>query len=60
MRIGFNFTRSEVLPIANKLLNDGHINYYEILIDNFLHLDPHELLATIKCPVAFHIMRSRF
>lgn len=60
MRIGFNFTRSEVLPIANKLLNDGHIDYYEILIDNFLHLDPHELLATIKCPVSFHIMRSRF
>ena len=60
MRIGFNFTRSEVLPITNKLLNDGHIDYCEILIDNFLHLDPHELLAAIKCPVAFHIMRSRF
>lgn len=60
MRIGFNFTSAEGLPIVNKLLADNLIDYCEILIDNFLHLDPKDIKRNFDCPVAFHIMRSCF
>ncbi|MFP2872753.1 methanobactin biosynthesis protein MbnB [Acetobacter tropicalis] len=60
MRIGFNFTSAEGLPIAKRLLADNLIDYCEILIDNFLHLDPKDIRNHFDCPIAFHIMRSCF
>jgi uncharacterized protein (UPF0276 family) len=43
------------------LVRTGHADYYELLIDNFLHVPPAQLRQALgDAPVAFHIMQSRF
>jgi methanobactin biosynthesis cassette protein MbnB len=61
MRIGFNFTQGAALPLIQRLLAERHIDFCEILIDNFVHLPPVELKQAFDgCAVGFHIMQSRF
>ncbi len=60
MRIGFNFTLGETLPLVRQLAQEGAIDYCELLIDNFMQVPPQELAEAFDVPVAFHIMFSRF
>jgi uncharacterized protein len=60
MQIGFNFTSGSTLPLFRQLISEGRIDFVEILIDNFLQVSPKELAAAFDCPVAFHIMFSKF
>lgn len=60
MRIGFNYTLGDTAPVVRKLLEAGHIDYVELLIDNFLAVPIDELEAGFAAPVGFHIMFSKF
>ena len=60
MQIGFNFTLGPTLPLFRQLISERRIDFVEILIDNFLQVDPKELATAFDCPVAFHIMFSKF
>ncbi len=60
MQIGFNFTLNGTLDMVQRMIKERQIDYCEILIDNFLYMPPHELLDAFDCPVAFHIMFSKF
>jgi uncharacterized protein len=60
MQIGFNFTLGSTLPLFRQLISERRIDFVEILIDNFLQVDPKELAAAFDCPVALHIMFSKF
>lgn len=60
MQIGFNFTMGATIPIVRQLYRERHIDYCELLTDNFLHVDPDAIARAFDCPVAFHIMLSRF
>lgn len=60
MQIGFNFTLTDTLGNVRRLIAEKRIAFCELLIDNFLHVPPAELASTFDCPVAFHIMHSRF
>lgn len=60
MQIGFNFTLTDTVANVRRLIAERRIAFCELLIDNFLHVPPTELAAAFDCPVAFHIMHSRF
>ena len=61
MRCGVNLTSPRVVPYVQELLDDSSADFCEILIDNFLHLDPCQVRDVIgDVPVGFHIMWSRF
>lgn len=60
MRIGFNFTLSDTHDMVRRLIAEGRIDYCELLIDNFLQVPPDDLARAFDCPVAFHIMFSKF
>ncbi|MBU3890429.1 methanobactin biosynthesis cassette protein MbnB [Methylosinus sporium] len=60
MQIGFNFTTNPTLDMVQRMIRERQIDYCELLIDNFLHVPPRELESVFKCPLAFHIMFSRF
>jgi len=60
VQIGFNFTLTDTVGSVRRLVADRRIAFCELLIDNFLQVNPTELRATFECPLAFHIMHSRF
>jgi uncharacterized protein len=60
MRIGFNFTLGDTYEMVQRMIAEGHIDYCEMLIDNFFCVPPAELATAFSCPVGFHIMFSRF
>ena len=60
MRIGFNFTLTETTAMVRRMIAEGHIDYCELLIDNFLCASPAELARAFDCPTGFHIMFSEF
>jgi methanobactin biosynthesis cassette protein MbnB len=60
VQIGFNFTLTDTVGTVRRLIADKHIAFCELLIDNFLHVPPHEFATAFDCPIAFHIMHSRF
>ncbi|BBU64224.1 hypothetical protein MSC49_41590 (plasmid) [Methylosinus sp. C49] len=60
MRIGFNFTLTETTEMVRRMIAEGHIDYCELLIDNFLCVPPAELARAFDCPTGFHIMFSEF
>jgi uncharacterized protein len=60
MRIGFNFTLGATLDMVQRMVAKGQIDYCELLIDNFLHVPPAEISEAFNCPLAFHIMLSKF
>jgi hypothetical protein len=60
MQIGFNFTLGSTLGLVQRLIREHHIDFCELLIDNFLHVPPQELRAAFDCPIGFHIMFSEF
>lgn len=61
MKIGVNFTSPHHLDLVKTILDAGRADFCEILIDNFLSVEPLSLLEALSGrPVAFHIMRSKF
>lgn len=61
MLIGVNITSAAGFRRAGQFWDDGLIDFFELLIDNFLHVEPGVLAAGIRGrPVAIHIMSSRF
>lgn len=61
MLIGVNLASPHSLPVVRALLRQGEAEFCEILVDNFLHLDPESLRIEIgSVPTAFHVMWSRF
>jgi uncharacterized protein len=60
MRLGFNFTLADTYELVQRMIAEKHIDYVELLIDNFLCVPPAELADAFDCPVGFHIMFSRF
>lgn len=60
MRLGFNFTLPDTYEMVQQLIAEGHIDYCELLIDNFFCVPPAEMAKAFSCPVGFHIMFSRF
>jgi hypothetical protein len=61
MRCGVNLTSPRVVPYVQELLEDNSADFCEILVDNFLHLEPGQIRDLIgDVPVGFHIMWSRF
>nr|WP_255608889.1 hypothetical protein [Methylosinus sp. Sm6] len=60
MKIGFNFTLPGSLGMVQKMIKARQIDYVELLIDNFLHLPPQELIDAFDCPVGFHMMLSKY
>ncbi len=60
MLIGFNYTLGDTAPLVRKLLAGRHIDYVELLIDNFLAVPIEALMDGFAAPVGFHIMFSKF
>lgn len=60
MQIGFNYTLGATYDMVRRMIDEKHIDYCELLIDNFLHVPPREIAEAFDCPVAFHIMLSKF
>lgn len=61
MLIGVNITSATSFRHAERFWHDGLIDFFELLIDNFLHLDPKLIARTLDGkPTALHIMTSRF
>jgi methanobactin biosynthesis cassette protein MbnB len=60
MQIGFNFTLNGTLSMVQQMIENRQIDYVELLIDNFLHLPPAQLADSFDCPVAFHMMLSKY
>jgi uncharacterized protein len=61
MRLGANITRNANFKMAEVFNRSGHLDFYELLLDNFLHLEPAQIRRRIgDTPVSFHIMGSRF
>ena len=61
MKTGINWTSPREKKYIEDIISSGKIDYVEILIDNFLHLDPFEIKSFLKdIPLSFHIMSSKF
>ncbi len=61
MKIGFNITSPESYTIAKRLAAVHAIDFAEILVDNFTHLDPQLISDSLHgLEVGFHIMKSEF
>lgn len=61
MKIGVNWSGQRELPVLKKILSSSKIDFVEILIDNFLCVDPASISSFLDgIPVNFHIMNSRF
>jgi methanobactin biosynthesis cassette protein MbnB len=60
MQIGFNFTLGKTYEMVQRMLAEGHIDFCELLIDNFFKVPADELARSFECPVGFHIMFSRY
>lgn len=61
MKLGANWSSPRELNYIKNIINDKRCHYVEILIDNFLNIDPREVKNELKGKeVSFHIMSSMF
>ncbi|OTA21663.1 hypothetical protein Xbed_00413 [Xenorhabdus beddingii] len=61
MKIGVNWSGQRELPVLIEILEKNHVDFIEIMIDNFLNTNPDSILKILngrRC--AFHIMNSQF
>jgi uncharacterized protein len=59
--VGINVTGRPALQRLRRFLADGLADFAELMLDDYLHLDPSCVARELRgCPVAFHIMASRF
>lgn len=60
-KVGINWTGVRDLKTLESMVSQNHIDFIEILIDNFLNCEVSSILDVIQdTPCAFHIMNSRF
>lgn len=61
MILGVNLTKFEQIKFFNQFYMEGKIDFVEILLDNFIDMDPGYVASLINnIPVSFHIMNSRY
>ena len=61
MLLGVNITSAASFRSAQRLGSQGLVDFFELLVDNFLHLSPEVVARDADGrPVALHIMSSRF
>ncbi|WP_457796300.1 methanobactin biosynthesis protein MbnB [Methylocystis sp. S23] len=60
MQVGLNFTLGGTHEMVQRMIDDGHLDYCELLIDNFLQAPPDDLARHFQCPVGFHVMFSKY
>jgi methanobactin biosynthesis cassette protein MbnB len=60
MLIGVNFTLGGTHEMVQRMIHEGHLDYCELLIDNFLQVPPDDLARHFQCPVGFHVMFSKY
>ncbi|WP_394822058.1 DUF692 family multinuclear iron-containing protein [Pendulispora albinea] len=61
VKVGVNWTRGVHLPLIQQMVGGRVADFVEVLIDNFLHVEPRAMAEALDgVPVAFHIMHSRF
>ncbi|MFI5362135.1 MAG: DUF692 family multinuclear iron-containing protein [Elusimicrobiota bacterium] len=61
MIYGANWTSPRHLSTVRALLKDKRISFCEVMVDNFLHLSPENILSAFPgVPLSFHIMNSHF
>ncbi|MEF3365281.1 methanobactin biosynthesis protein MbnB [Methylocystis sp. 9N] len=60
MLVGLNFTLGGTHEMVQRLVDEGHLDYCELLIDNFLQVPPDDLARHFKCPIGFHVMFSKY
>ncbi len=59
--VGANYTSPHDFEILKNFIRHGSIDYVEILIDNFLSVDPMSIVEEFDgFPIAIHIMSSQF
>ena len=58
---GINLTTPRHFSTIYELIQSKEVDFCEIMIDNFLHLEPHQIRDELgDIPVSFHIMNSKF
>ena len=61
MKFGVNWSGARELSCLEKFLKNGEVDFVEILIDNFLNVDPKDIRVLLDgTAVAFHVMNSQF
>jgi uncharacterized protein (UPF0276 family) len=61
MLFGINWISPSTLPMIQKLIKLGKVDFCEIMVDNFAHLPTTTILAAFPdVPIALHIVQSRF
>lgn len=61
MKLGVNWLTPPTLPVISELLASGQVDFCEIMVDNFIHLPPADILKTLNgVPCSLHIVASRF
>ncbi len=61
MQIGVNWIAPHTLPIIRQLIDEGLIDFCEIMVDNFAHLPAKKMTQVLPdVPFALHIIASRF
>lgn len=61
MKKGINWTSPRDLDLIKRFIKSGKIDYVEILIDNFAHINPREIKKEFgDFPINLHIMCSAF
>ena len=61
MKFGVNLIAPTTLPVVRTWILNGRADFCEIMVDNFIHLDPHAVRALLpNIPVAFHLVATRF
>lgn len=61
MKIGINWTDPNSTSLIKKLTDESHIDFCELLIDNFLFIDPYQIQDFLGgAQNGFHIMQSRY
>ena len=61
MKLGVNLIAPTALPVIRAWIMNGRADFCEIMVDNFIHLDPHAVRALLpNIPVAFHLVATRF
>lgn len=61
MLVGVNATSPATFARCDELWQRGNVDYIELMLDNFVHLDPDAILERLDGrPVSIHIMSSMF
>ncbi|PWB82732.1 MAG: methanobactin biosynthesis cassette protein MbnB [Methylocystaceae bacterium] len=60
MLVGLNFTLGGTHEMVQRMIDERHLDYCELLIDNFLQVSPDDLARHFQCPVGFHVMFSKY